>query len=51
VIVPRGKLLEYVHIGYESRYERYLVMNIKKGVVVKEVTITDKEYQRRRRSL
>jgi hypothetical protein len=51
IIIPRGKLLEYIHMGYESRYERYLVMSIKKGVVVKEVTITDKEYQRRRRNL
>jgi hypothetical protein len=51
VIIPRGKLLEYVHMGYESRYERYLVMSIKKGVVITEATITDKEYQRRRRNL
>jgi hypothetical protein len=29
--VPRGKLVKYVHMGYESQYERYLMLTIAKG--------------------
>jgi hypothetical protein len=32
--VPQGKMLEYVHMGYGSRYERYLIFDIVDGVVV-----------------
>lgn len=31
--VPQGKMLEYVHMGYASTYERDLFMEIEKGVV------------------
>jgi hypothetical protein len=50
LILPRGKMLEYVHMGYGSRYEKYLIVTIEKGLVVKQETITDREYQRRYRS-
>lgn len=32
--IPDGKLLEYVHMGYGSTYERDLIINIKKGVII-----------------
>jgi hypothetical protein len=35
-------------MGYESRYERYLIIHIVKGNVDKRETLTDKAYQRRR---
>jgi len=35
--VPQGKLLEYVHMGYGSTYERDLVISIEKGVVTETV--------------
>lgn len=31
--IPQGKLLEYVHAGYASRYERDLFLYISKGVI------------------
>lgn len=34
LVIPRGKMLEYVHLGYASRYEQYLVISIKNGNVV-----------------
>lgn len=32
--IPQGRRLEYVHMGYSSKYERDLILEIKKGVVV-----------------
>ena len=37
--VPRGKQLQYVHMGYESKYEKELFIKIEKGKVVKEETV------------
>jgi hypothetical protein len=48
LVIPQGKLLQYVHMGYESRYERYLIIHIVQGNVKKRETLTDKAYQRRR---
>ena len=31
---PQGKLLEYVHMGYGSTYERDLFLDVERGVVV-----------------
>jgi hypothetical protein len=31
--IPQGKLLEYVHMGYGSTYERDLFLEIEKGAV------------------
>jgi hypothetical protein len=32
--IPQGKLLEYIHMGYGSTYERDVLLVLKKGVVV-----------------
>ena len=32
--VPRGKLLKYVHAGYASIYERDLLLDFERGVLV-----------------
>jgi hypothetical protein len=32
--IPQGALLEYVHAGFGSRYERELLLNIEEGVVM-----------------
>jgi hypothetical protein len=49
LILPQGKMTQYVHMGYESRYERYLVIDITNGQVTKQETLTDQAYQRRYR--
>lgn len=33
--IPQGKMLEYVHMGYGSTYERDLYLVIEKGVIAK----------------
>ena len=33
--IPQGKQVEYVHMGYESRYERYLFLDIEKGKAIR----------------
>lgn len=33
LMVPQGQQIEYVHMGYGSRYERYLYLDIDKGNV------------------
>lgn len=41
LIVPRGKLVQYVHMGYQSTYERYVVLVLKKGRVVSRVELDE----------
>jgi hypothetical protein len=42
LIIPTGKLVQYVHMGYASEFDRYLVLRIKEGVVTK-TTPMDRE--------
>lgn len=37
LVVPRGELVEYVHMGFESKYEGYLVLTIEQGAVTSRV--------------
>jgi hypothetical protein len=39
LIVPRGELVEYVHMGYASTYERYLVVWVRRGEVVRQLEL------------
>ncbi len=34
--IPQGKMLDYVHMGYGSTYERDLLLKIEKGVVTEK---------------
>jgi len=36
--VPQGNMIEYVHMGYESRYESYLLLQIDHGMVIAVTT-------------
>lgn len=38
--VPQGRQIEYVHMGYETRYERYLILLVENGHVVNRSTKT-----------
>ena len=44
--VPHGTMVEYVHAGYASRYERYLMIKIEKGLVTGTRIVGDDEYLR-----
>ncbi len=35
LVVPVGKLVKYIHLGYESRYERYVIFEVTNGQVTK----------------
>ena len=37
--VPQGKMLQYVHMGYQSIFEKDLMLKFKKGVLIDEKVI------------
>ena len=41
LVIPQGKLLEYVHMGYASTYERDLIISINKGVTINKEVINN----------
>jgi len=47
---PTGKLLDYVHMGYASRYASYLLLELKDGVVVGARQVSSGDVEPRRRS-
>jgi len=40
--IPLGELVEYVHAGYCSSYEKYLVIKVNNGIITKQVLINNK---------
>lgn len=34
LVIPRGELVDYVHMGYGSTYERYLILKVKAGRIL-----------------
>jgi hypothetical protein len=48
--IPQGKMLEYVHMGYASLYDKDLILVIKNGVLLEQYEIDNaEEYQERLR--
>jgi len=41
--VPQGELLQYVHMGYSSTYEKELVITVEAGKVVKVEAIDNSQ--------
>jgi hypothetical protein len=37
IIVPDGKLVEYVHMGYASMYEKYVILRVEHGLVTRNL--------------
>lgn len=48
LVVPQGEVVEYVHMGYESVYERYLVFRISEGKVLERLSLSPEELSRYR---
>ena len=46
--VPRGELLEYVHMGFESVYEEEIQVRFEEGVEVERRTVVNGRKSRRR---
>lgn len=49
LIVPTGEMTNYVHMGYGSTYSRYLVVWVKAGTVVRDVELTEAQFNDLRR--
>ena len=46
--IRQGEMLEYVHMGYASLFEKDLILVIEKGILVKQYEVDNQaEYQRR----
>lgn len=46
--IPQGEMIQYIHMGYESIYERELVLTFKDGILTDEKVIDNsEEYERR----
>lgn len=45
LILPYGKMLNYVHMGYASTYERYILLKIESGKLIDNKRFTAKEYE------
>lgn len=46
LVIPHGELVDYVHMGYGSTYENYILLEIDKGDLKKEKHFKYKEYER-----
>lgn len=45
LVIPYGKLVNYVHMGYGSTYKNYILLEIDKGELKKEKQFKYKEYE------
>ncbi|AWI07922.1 hypothetical protein CKA38_00405 [Ereboglobus luteus] len=46
LILPRGKVVDYVHLGYASTFENYTLLEIDKGKCVKERHFSTEGYSK-----
>lgn len=46
LVIPYGKLVNYVHMGYGSTYKNYILLEIDKGDLKKEKRFKYKEYEK-----
>lgn len=44
IIVPDGKLVSYVHMGYASTYSKYIILQVKNGVITRNWTAENAEF-------
>lgn len=51
LLIPRGRLVEYVHMGYGSTYERYVLLEIRRGRLHARHDMTAKELDAHRRRM
>lgn len=45
LVIPHGKLVNYVHMGYGSTYKKYILLEIDKGDLKKEKRFKYKDYE------
>jgi hypothetical protein len=50
LVIPRGKLVKYVHMGYGSTYESYTIVTVNKGVVSRKLDLSAEDFAKYRES-
>lgn len=50
LIVPKGKMVNYVHMGYGSTYRRYVILTVDAGVITKKLKLSAKKFKEYRDS-
>jgi len=45
LIVPDGKMIHYVHMGYGSSFDHYQVFRVRAGAVVEHLSMTGAEFE------
>jgi len=45
LILPFGKLINYVHLDYGSTFENYVLLNLKSGTLIKERKLSGEEFE------
>ena len=50
LVIPRGKLVRYVHVGYGSTYERYTIVTVNQGMVLRRLDLSAEDFAKYRES-
>jgi hypothetical protein len=50
LVIPRGKLVKYVHMGYGSTYERYTIVTVNEGLVSRTLNLSAEDFANYRES-
>lgn len=45
LVLPYGKMIDYVHMGYGSTFSKYILLEVEKGIVNDFKELTAKEYK------
>lgn len=45
LIIPDGEMVDYVHMGYGSTYERYIVSVVRQGIELKRLHLSEREFR------
>lgn len=48
LIIPSGKMLEYVHMGYGSTFEHYTLVTVSEGSVIKSLDLDAEQFKQYR---
>jgi hypothetical protein len=38
--IPQGRMLDYIHMGFDSVYEKEIILTLEQGIVIKTNTVT-----------
>ena len=51
LVLPQGKIVEYVHMGYDSIYENYILIAIGNGSYIRDFNLNNTQYVRFRNTV